>query len=486
MHVLQAFDAVFVPWTYCALDLGPLPAKEVFAGERKRDAGNHVPDNPRFDYGSGSMKHRRKRRIPFAAYAALVFNGALCATPFMAAHLISQAYGDKRPPFQTSPEAIVATRQAMDARFAAISLTEDARPRDVWSDLVRTALEEREMARVRGLLLGAPAMLESKDGEALRARIAVADGAGDDAVLQAALAYLPDDVQDAYELQTKSIVSMFSASAPASALPSASPALARIAPETGARGGVATVLIEDEIEPRVATNRLGDLRQHTLAAVGWANDDNTDVPAFLLSGIGLILADPEAREGASVAMSTLRTRTQGPVPLKLYLTRRIAEIVPVAEVKRLLSAELGNELRYTTDAQAVVERVFRTAIDRQKLEPLLAEFRILREIAHDTSVESAIAIVSRVQDGVDLRRAGLVVAAGGDRAVALEHLDGDNLLETARTAIPMTNALKLQLAGIAACLALLAFVALTTFWKSFTRSRPVRKSAVYLMEEHPA
>ena len=122
----------------------------------------------------------------------------------------------------------------------------------------------------------------------------------------------------------------------------------------------------------------------------------------------------------------------------------------------------------------------------EKLEPLLAEFRILREISHDTSVESAIAIVSRVKDGVDLRAAGLVAAAGGDRAVALEDLDGDNLLGTARTAIPMTNALKLQLAGVAACLALLAFVALMTFWKSVTRNRPVRKSAVYLMEEHPA
>ena len=432
------------------------------------------------------MKHRRKRRIPFAAYAALIFNGALCVTPFMAAHLISQAYGEKRPAFQTSPEAITATRQAMDERFQTISLTEDAAPRDVWSNLVRTALEEREMARVRGLLLGAPAMLDGKDGEALRARIAVADGAGDDAMLQAALAYLPDDVQDAYERHTKSIISMFSASAPASALPDATPAVARVEPAPELNAAVATVLIEDEIEPRVATNRLGDLRQHTMAAVGWANDDNTDVPAFLLSGIGLILADPEAREGASVAMSTLRTRTQAPVPFKLYLTKRIEEIVPVVDVKRLLSAELGNELRYTSDSQAVVERVFRTSIDRQKLEPLLAEFRILREISHDTSVESAIAIVSRVQDGVDLRAAGLVAAAGGDRAVALEHLDGDHLLETARTAIPMTNALKIQLAGIAACLALLAFVALTTFWKSFTRNRPVRKSAVYLMEEHPA
>jgi len=286
-------------------------------------------------------------------------------------------------------------------------------------------------------------------------------------------------VQDDYERRTQSIVSLFTASAPASAHDAtATTAVATSAP-------VSSVSAEDE-EPRIATNRLGDLRQHTMTAVGWANEDNTDVPAFLLSGIGLILADAEAREGASVAMSTLRMRTQAPVPFKNYLTRRIEDVVPVAEVQRLLTAELGAELSWSPEAQAVVDRVFRTAIDRAKLEGLLAEFRILREIAHDTSVESAIAIVSRVRDGVDLRAAGLVAAAGGDRAVALEHFDGDNLLETARTVIPWTNALKLQVAGIAACLLLLAFVALTTFWKSFRRNRPVKKSAVYLMEEHPA
>jgi hypothetical protein len=31
MHVLRAFDVVFVPWTYCALDLGQLPAKKGFS-----------------------------------------------------------------------------------------------------------------------------------------------------------------------------------------------------------------------------------------------------------------------------------------------------------------------------------------------------------------------------------------------------------------------------------------------------------------------
>ncbi len=428
------------------------------------------------------MNRRRKRRIPFAAYAALIFNGALVATPFMAAHMISQAYGGQKPAFQSTPDAIAATREAMDARFQQISTKDETTPREVWSDLVRNALEEREMPRVRGLLLGAPAMLDGDDGAALRARVAVADGAGDEAMLQAALSYLPEDVQDEYERRTQSLVSMFSASAPASALPAAAmPAVATNTPTN-----VTSLATAADDEPRMETNRLGDLRQHTMAAVGWANDDNTDVSAFLLSGIGLILADPEAREGASVAMSTLRMRTQAPVPFKSYLSKRIEEVVPVAEMKTVLSAELRNELRYTPQGEAAVERVFKTTIDRQKLEPLLAEFRILRDIAHDTSVEAAIALVSRVKDGVDLRAAGLVAAAGGDRAVALEHFDGDNLLATARTVVPWTTALKIQFAGLAACLLLLAFVALTTFWKSFRRNKPRKKSAVYLMDEHPA
>lgn len=419
------------------------------------------------------MNRRRKRRLPFAAYAALIFNGALCAAPFMAAHLVSAAYGDRPTAFEATPEAIVATRQAMDERFQTISAGEEAAPRQVWANLVRKSLEEREMPLVRGLLLGAPAMLNGQEGDALRARIAVADATGEAAVLQAAVAYLPEDLQDEYERRNQSIVSMFSASAPAAAVAEAAPSVVPTA-----------AVIGDE--RRVETNRLGDLRQHTMTAVGWANDDNTDVHAFLLSGIGLILADPEAREGASVAMSTLRTRTQGPVPFKTYLAKRIEDVVPVAEMKRLLAAELHYEVGYSPDSSAVVERVFRSTIDAEKLEGLLSEFRILREIAHDTSVEAAIAIVSRVQDGVDLRAARLVAAAGGERAVALEHFDGENLLETARTVIPWTNALRLQAAGLAACLALLGFVALTTFWKSFRRNRPVRKSAVYLMEETPA
>src|SRR5690606_38925344 len=133
------------------------------------------------------MNRRRKRRLPFAAYAALIFNGALCATPFMAAHLVSAAYGGRPAAFEATPEAIVATREAMDERSKEISTHDDTEPRLVWANLVRKSLEDKEMPLVRGLLLGAPAMLNGQEGDALRARIAVTDATGEDAVLQAAV-----------------------------------------------------------------------------------------------------------------------------------------------------------------------------------------------------------------------------------------------------------------------------------------------------------
>jgi hypothetical protein len=117
---------------------------------------------------------------------------------------------------------------------------------------------------------------------------------------------------------------------------------------------------------------------------------------------------------------------------------------------------------------------------------VLQDLRILRDIARDTSPASAVAIVSKVNDGADLQRAKLVAQAGGDRAAALAAHDGEHLLDTARVAITWNNALKLQMAGLLACLLLLGFLAMTTFWKSVTRDRPRKVSRVYAMMEEPA
>jgi hypothetical protein len=412
------------------------------------------------------MNRRRKRRLPFAAYAALAFNAAICLTPFIAARAMSTAYGDKRPAFEATPEAITATIQAMDARFTKLSTDGDGAPREVWSDMVREELEANNMTSVRGLLLSAPAMLDGADGAALRARVAVASASGEAAVLAAAVAYLPEDLQDEYERRSASPLAMFSNSASAA-----------VADTAAAQEPVA----DDEDAP-ARFSILGDLRDLALQAAGWARQDRIDEFAFTLAGVGLILADPEAREGASIALSARRSQTLDP-EFQLFLERKLFDAVPPEELKRVLEAEFQSDYGYGTTGPAVVESVFKSSVDRVALESVLADLRVLREIANDTSAQAAVAIISKVKDGSDLGRAHLVARAGGDRAVALARYDGDHLLDTARTTITWTNALRLQVAGVLICMVLLGFLALSVFVKSFTRSRPKKFSAVYLGEE---
>jgi hypothetical protein len=413
------------------------------------------------------MNRRRKRRLPFAAYAALAFNAAICLTPFIAARAISTAYGDKKPAFEATPEAITATLQAMDARFTKLSTDGDGAPRDVWSSMVREEVEANNMTSARGLLLSAPAMLDGADGAALKARVAVADDSGEEAVIAAAVAYLPEDLQDEYERRSASPLAMFSNSA------SGAPAEAPAPQEPPAAN--------DEDAP-ARFSILGDLRDLSLQAAGWARRDRIDEFAFTLAGVGLILADTEAREGASIALSARRSQTLDP-EFQAFLERKLFEAVPPAELKKVLEAEFQSDYGYGTTGPAVVESVFKSSVDRVALESVLADLRILREIANDTSAQAAVAIISKVKDGSDLRRAQLVARAGGDRAVALARYDGDHLLDTARTTITWTNALRLQVAGVLTCLVLLGFLALSVFVKSFTRSRPKKFSAVYLGEE---
>jgi hypothetical protein len=420
------------------------------------------------------MNRRRKRRLPFAVYAALIFNMAICLAPFIGARALSTAYGDKRPAFEATSEALAATRRAMDVRFAELAKNGDGNRRDVWANYVRGELETGNMTAVRGFLLGAAAMLDGADGDALKARIAVSNTSGEQALLDAAVAYLPEDVQDEYERSSASLIARFDATAPASALPGAETP-ASFSPVAPAQAS------GDRIRYRV----LGDLRDLSITAARWARQDNTDEFAFILAGVGLILADPEAQEGASIALSARRGQQLDP-SFEAYLERKLFLAAPPQRIKRLLEGEFQSEYGYGTTGPAVVESVFKSSVDRVALESVLADFRILRDIARDTSAQSAVAILSRVKDGSDLQRARLVAQAGGDRAVPLALYDGDRLLDTARTVITWNNALRLQVAGLIACLGLLAFVAMSTLVKSFTRDMPKKRSAVYQMDEYPA
>jgi hypothetical protein len=432
------------------------------------------------------MNRRRKRRLPFAAYAALVFNAAICLSPFIAARAISTAYGDKRPAFEATSEAMTATRQAIDARFQRLASNGNGAPRDVWSGFVRDELEAGDMTTVNGLLLAAPAMLGPEDGEALKARIAVSDQTGEQALIDAAITYLPEDVQDAYQRRSASIMSMFSNNATPGAVTAAKDAAKDVAKKDAAKDAGATATAQlasaEEEAGHAEFNILGDLRDLAFTAARWARDDRIDEFAFTLAGMSLTVADPEAREGASIALSARRAQRLD-ADFELYLERKLFEAAPPQELKRLLEGEFQSEYGAGAKGAAVVENVFKSVVDREALESVLADLRVLRDIARDTSPLSAVAILSQVKDGADLRRAKLVAQAGGDRAVALARYDGEHLLDTARTTINWNNALRMQLASLIACLALLGIISLAVFWKSLTRDRPKKVSAVYLMDE---
>jgi hypothetical protein len=429
------------------------------------------------------MIRRRKRRLPFAAYAALLFNASICVAPFIGARAVSTAYGSApEPQFEATNASLAATSQAIDGRLKRLTTSVEGEPRDVWAGYIRNELEAGDMTTVDGFMLAAPAMLGGgPDGESLKARIAVSNGSGDAALINAALAYLPEDVQDAYERRSASIVSMFDNAAPAAAVSGASASPAGSATAADATTPAAAA---DDAGDRVQFHVLGDLHDMAVQAAAWARDEHINEFAFMLAGVGLVMADSDAAEGASIALSAQRAGRLDDAFQK-YLERKLFLAAPPQRIKRLLAGEFQNDYGYLTSGPSVVENVFKSSVDHEALESLFSDLRIMREIARDTSPVAAVAILSEVRDGSDLRRASLVAKAGGNRAVALARYDGEHLLDTARVAVPWTNALRLQLAGLGACMLLLIFVAMNVLWKSFTRDRPKRRSAVYALDEIP-
>lgn len=422
------------------------------------------------------MKRRRqKSRSPFAVFPALIFNSALFMAPILGVQAVATAFGHQRPAYEATGDAVAATRKAMETRFQKLADASEGASREVWAEFVRTELEAGDVTTARAFLLAAPAMLDGNDGASLKARLAVADRSGEQAVIEAAVAYLPEDVQIAYERQSVSVISLFDNAAPAPPPEPETAAPAQIQPAQIQTAMTREIEADDS---RAEYRVLGDLRDLSLQAARWSRNDAIDEFAFTLAGVGLTLADPQAREGASVLMSARRGKRLEPA-FEIYFERKLYEAAPPAQLKRLLAGEFQSEFGYGTSGPAVVESAFKSSVDRLALEAVLQDLRIIRDIARDTSPSSAVAILSQVKDGSDLRRAKLVAEAGGDLAVALARYDGENLLDSARTVIPWSNTLRMQLAGLAACLSILLLVAFNVLMKSFQRSRPVLESAVY-------
>ncbi|MBU6318750.1 MAG: hypothetical protein KGS00_03785 [Alphaproteobacteria bacterium] len=446
------------------------------------------------------MSRRRKHRLPFAALTALAFNASLGLTAYVGAHAVNNAYGRDRPQYEASSEAISATRREIDKRFARLSTQGDQGPRETWSRFVREELDAGDMTTVRGLLLAAPAMLgNGLDGQALRARLEVSEDDGEEAILNAALVYLPEDVQMRYEDLNTPISERYALAVPADigqpddiqpetaeASPSVAPDPEYLTMESPAAS------LAGEAQDRGEFRVLGDMRDLAMQAARWSRpatassalNDDVDEVSFILSGIGLTLLDPQAQEGASVVLSSRRADRLNE-RFEAYMERRIFRAAPPERLRNELAGRLRDSFEFVSNSE-VIGAAFRAVADPGALKGLNEDLRIIQDIVEQTSAMSAVTILSSVRSSADLHRARLIAMAGGDRAVALARYDQTHFLESARTIIPWSNALRLQLAGIAASLCLMTVLALNVLWRSFMRTRPVRRSAIYALQETPA
>lgn len=415
------------------------------------------------------MFRKRRHRPPFAAYAALLFNAALVVTPFIGVKALSTAYGDKRPLYEASTDSLEATRTALDNRFERLAANAGGPSREVWTKFVAEEVEKGDLTKARGFIQAAPAMLGPDDAAALRERLK-ATNSGPNAAIEAAFPYLPAEVQESYEKLDTPIVSMFTNSAASAEAMTPEPSGDSAGPDEAA----------SESSPS-RFSVLGDFRDLAMMASRWVREDRIDEFAFTLAGVGLSLADADAREGASLVLSARRAQRLDP-KFELYLQRKLFQAAPPQRLKRMLLGEFQSEFGYVENGP-VIERVFKSGADAPALESLLKDLRVVRDIAEETSPSSAVALLSRVKDGADLRRARLIAQAGGDRAVTLADHDSEAFLDSARTTITWNDTLRMQLGGLAVCFVLLAFIATRTFWKSVVRTRPVRRSAVYALDE---
>ena len=447
------------------------------------------------------MSSRRKHRLPFAALTALAFNASLGLTAYVGAHAVNNAYGRDRPQYEASYEAVEATRREIDKRFARLSAQGDESPKETWSSYVREELDAGDMTTVRGLLLAAPAMLgNGLDGQALKARLEVSEEEGEDAILNAALVYLPEDVQMRYEDLNTPISERYGLTVQPdtgqtefvqSDQPDASSSIAA-GPDDLTGEPQAAPAPEGEVQDRGEFRVLGDMRDLAMQAARWSRpspassavSDDVDEVSFILSGIGLTLLDPQAQEGASVVLSSRRADRLNE-RFETYMERRIFKAAPPDRLREELAGRLRDSFEFVSNSE-VISAAFRAVADPGALKGLNEDLRIIQDIVEQTSAMSAVTILSSVRSSADLHRARLIALAGGDRAVALARYDETHFLESARTIIPWSHALRLQLAGIAASLCLMTVLALNVLWRSFTRTRPVRRSAIYALQEAPA
>ncbi len=410
------------------------------------------------------MRHRRKRPPPFAWLSAALFWALLMLTPLLAARTISDTFSRHGMDFDVSAASVAATRDTIDRRFESLMSGQESR-KATWSRLVGEQVRGGYLKTARGLMLAAPSMLDEQNAAALLASVDVQELKGDDAIENAALSYLDEDVRYAYEHAVSPLRALWRA------------AIAQ--PTAGASPDEAE--LSENLPPSAGLNVLGDERDLAMQAARWVRGQNIDTFAFTLSGVGLSALGDSERAGASIVRAADKAGKLNP-DLKRHIERRLFNVAPPERLKRDLTVRFSGALGISAQGDVVLD-IIRGDIDQRELAELEEQLRLIREISLKTSAPATIRILSYARNDLDLQRARLLTEAGGDKALALMAMEGGSALTAAQTPVRWTTRLRVMLSFLIGMGLTLLWITVDTFVRSMRRGRSVRRSAVYGLDE---
>ncbi|MEJ0023008.1 MAG: hypothetical protein WDN76_05895 [Alphaproteobacteria bacterium] len=355
------------------------------------------------------------------SFLALIFNVALAALPFTLLGAYTAYRDGDVYKYTLTPAGIAGTRAKLD-RVIAEMIPIDGDLRGAWGRAIEREINESDYHAAQGLLLAAPAILPSSDANRLKTTLP--PNASDEQIAAAALAFLPEEVQDRF------------------AIP-----------------GAANEFMV-----------LGDMRDLTRDAQAWVQGERTDEFTFILNGLGVALQDGDdaahARDGASVIKVARRTGKLSP-GFTQYLQRRCFAAIPPARLKQnladgLAKAPVGGE-------EAAVSAAFRKSIEPAGYVRLLEDLSQIQAMAQGAGATVAAELLQYAQTGADLGKLHLV-AQGGDRAWFVAKRAGAGvLLNAARGTLQFTPPMLAVYCMLGLNLIALIFAAIMTLVNVMTR-----------------
>ena len=409
---------------------------------------------------------------------AVIFNAMLVLIPVLAANVVAGVFSVREFPAEPTIGSIVETRSEIENAFQSLP-PRDADPRSYWSDLVDRELRARDMAAARGFLLAAPQLLDERDRTAIAS--ASRENASnprfstqDERVAAAALLFLPNDVRARYETATRPPEIGFDTQ---TAISGAADEAGNSAAATGMPRQPVSNDEMDSVRPRVvpagirdtaaAFSVLGkneDLTRNSrewLASQESSSGNHSSGFELRLTGLGLFadgVTDPpgdDFRRAASLLKSAHRAGrlTQS---YQAKLEAAVDDVLPPATLRTRLTAAF-EEILPTSERSTAVAGVFRATLRPAAMDELLAEIHQINRLQDVIGPVASLGLIEHVRSSSDMRRARLIVEAGGDRAVALEKQIGEDVLETARTGVKLGRSDVLEMMGLAAA-------AMAVFW----------------------